>query len=262
MVVDAWNAAEAYEPYIGRWSRPIARDFVAWLSVPAGARWLDVGCGTGALCEAILQQAQPAGLTGIDRSPDYAAYAGRHLQDARACFAAGDATALPVCDNGFDAVVSGLMLNFVPQPEQAAGEFTSSARPGGIVAAYVWDYADGMQILRHFWDVARSMDEAGALLDEGVRFPTCHPDVLASLFRDAGLNDVVTTALDAPTVFRDFDDYWRPFLGGQGPAPGYLRSLSAERRQELRETLRTRLVPQNDGTIPLRARAWAVKAVK
>ncbi|HEY0673475.1 MAG TPA: class I SAM-dependent methyltransferase [Longimicrobiales bacterium] len=262
MVTDAWNEAEAYERYIGRWSRPIARDFVAWLGVPAGARWLDVGCGTGALGQTILQQAQPAELTGIDRSPDYVAYAARHLQDARARFEAGDATALPVCDHAFDAVVSGLMLNFVPQPEQAVGEYARSARPGGIVAAYVWDYADGMQMLRHFWDVARAIDEAGAQLDEGVRFPTCHPDVLASLFRQADLNDVVTTAIEAPTVFRDFDDYWLPFLGGQGPAPGYLRSLSSERREQLRETLRARLAPQTDGAIPLRARAWAVKAVK
>ena len=258
---EAWDRAEAYEPYVGRWSRLVARDFLGWLAVPAGGRWLDVGCGTGALSGTILDVAQPAAVLGVDPSERYVAYARERIADLRASFEVGDARALPVADGAFDAVVSGLVLNFVPAADQAGAvaEMRRAVRRGGIVAAYVWDYAEGMQLMRRFWDAAIALDPAARDLDEGRRFSLCQPDPLAALFRGAGLGDVAVRAVDVPTVFRDVDDYWAPFLGGQGTAPGYAMSLSEDRRTALREHIRSRLPVAPDGSIRLTARAWAVR---
>ena len=129
----------------------------------------------------------------------------------------------------FDAVVSGLILNFVPEPDGALSEMARVVRLGGVLAAYVWDYAEGMQMMRHFWDAAVALDPRASEMDEGRRFTLCNPEPLSDLFRTAELKKVEVRAIDVPTVFRDFDDYWSPFLGGQGPAPGYAMSLSQER---------------------------------
>ncbi|HCT76115.1 MAG TPA: SAM-dependent methyltransferase, partial [Micromonosporaceae bacterium] len=161
----------------------------------------------------------------------------------------------------FDAVVSGLALNFVPDPRRAAAEIARVAASGGVAAAYVWDYAEGMAMMRYFWEAATALDPAAAELDEGRRFPLCRPQPLSRLWADAGLDKVTTQALEVPTVFADFDDYWRPFLGGQGPAPGYAMSLTEEHRRALRDLLRARLPSNPDGSIPLIARAWAVRGI-
>jgi SAM-dependent methyltransferase len=150
----------------------------------------------------------------------------------------------------------------VPQPERVVAEMARAVRPGGAVAAYVWDYAGNMQLMRHFWNAAAALDPAAAQLDEGRRFPICHPDRLAELFRGAGLKGVAARPIDIPTDFRAFDDYWQPFLGGQGPAPSYAMSLSEERRAALRERLRGALPTAIDGSIPLVARAWAVRGAR
>jgi hypothetical protein len=131
-----------------------------------------------------------------------------------------------------------------------------------VVAAYVWDYAGRMELIRQFWDAAAALDPAAAGLDEGRRFPLCRPGPLAALFAGAGLAGVATRPIDVPTRFADFDDYWSPFLGGQGPAPGYAMSLDPQRRSALREALRARLPAAADGSIALTARAWAVKGVR
>jgi len=256
---DVWAAGTLYEPYVGRWSRVVARQFLEWLGVPAGKAWLDVGCGTGALTECILQQTAPAGVKGVDPSAGFVDYAKESTADPRASFGLGDAQALPVDSATCDAAVAGLVLNFVPKPERAAAEMRRAVRPGGIVAAYVWDYADKMELMRCFWDAAVALNPEARALDEGVRFPLCHPKPLAALFREAGLSDVEVRAIDAPTPFRDFDDYWMPFLGGQAPAPGYCMSLDESRRAALRERIRSRLPIRPDGSIHLIARAWAAK---
>jgi SAM-dependent methyltransferase len=158
-----------------------------------------------------------------------------------------------------DAAVSGLVLNFVADPTRMAAEMRRVVRPGGTVALYVWDYAGKMELMRYFWDAAAALDAAARELDEGVRFPVCRPEPLAELLRAAGLVAVETRALDVPTVFADFDDYWSPFLGGQGPAPGYCVALPEEKRARLRERLRRALPAERDGRIALLARAWAVR---
>ena len=256
---DVWASGEDYEPYVGRWSRLVTRDFLAWLRIPPGLRWLDVGCGTGALSSAIIALAEPRELAGLDPAAGFVVYARAHLTDDRARFAVGDARDIPFASGAFDAVVSGLMLNFVPQPLDAVVEMARVARPGGVVAAYVWDYAGEMQLMRHFWDAVMALDPAAAHLDEGRRFPLCQPEPLAELYRAAGLHAVDVCAIDVPTHFRDFDDFWEPFLGGQGPAPGYVLSLDEEPRDRLRERLRATLPTESDGTIQLIARAWGVR---
>jgi SAM-dependent methyltransferase len=256
---DAWASGTAYEPYVGRWSRLVAREFLAWLAVPPGRCWLDVGCGTGALTETILAVAAPRRVDGVDRSEGYVAFARARVRDERARFEVADAQALSVADASYDAVVSGLVLNFVPEPTRAAGEMARVAVPGATVAVYVWDYAGRMELMRHFWDAAVALDPAAHDLDEGVRFPLCRPERLEALWRGSGLAGVETRAIDVPTVFRDFDDYWTPFLGGQGPAPGYCVSLPEDRRAALRERVRAALPVRPDGAIPLVARAWAVR---
>jgi SAM-dependent methyltransferase len=259
---DVWADGAAYESYIGRWSRAVAGEFLAWLAVAPNGQWLDLGCGTGALSQTILQCAQPAAVQGFDRAAGYVALARQQVHDPRVRFDTADARSLPVETASYDAVVSGLMLNFVPEPLLAVREMVRAARLGGVVAAYLWDYAGKMQLLRHFWNAAVALDPGARDLDEGRRFPLCQPQPLAELFRTAGTQMVEVRAIDCVTDFRDFDDYWSPFLGGQGPAPSYVMSLSEEQRAALRERLRQSLPVALDGSIPLVARAWAVRGIR
>jgi SAM-dependent methyltransferase len=208
----------------------------------------------------VLDLAEPVSVTGVDPSPGFVDHARRLVPAAD--FEVGDAQALAFPAAAFDAVVSALVLNFVPDPALAASEMLRVARPGGRVAAYVWDYGEGMQMLRSFWDAAVALDPGAATLDEGPRFPLCRPGPLRELWEAAGLREVEVRALEAPTRFRDFDDYWQPFLGGQGPAPGYCVELPASARDALRERLRRALPVTAEGAIELSARAWAVKGVK
>jgi SAM-dependent methyltransferase len=258
-----WQDGEAYEAYVGRWSRLVAGEFVPWLGVSPDGVWLDVGCGTGILTRVVLSEAAPREVMGVDRSVWFVGHARAQTADARARFATGDATALPIDAGACDAAVSGLVLNFLPDPARMVGEMARATRPGGTVGLYVWDYAGEMQMMRHFWDVAVALDPAARPLDEGVRSGAlCRPEVLTSLFRDAGLSAVETRAIDAPTLFTDFADFWAPFLLAQTPAPLYVQSLPEADRAALREPLRERLPTGADGSIPLIARAWAVKALR
>lgn len=251
-----YTSGDSYESYVGRWSRPVAAEFVDWLGVGPGLRWLDVGCGTGALTSVVLDRAEPAAVVGLDPSDVQVAWAAAHVTDPRARFAVGDAGHLPA--GGTDVVVSGLVVNFVPDLD-AALDAMRAAAPGGTVAAYVWDYAGRMDLMRHFWDAAVALDPAAAELDEGVRFPICHPERLAEAWQAHGFVDVATRGIEVPTVFADFDDYWAPFLSGQAPAPSYAMSLDDERRGRLRDRIRAGLPEAPDGSIALVARAWAVK---
>ena len=160
-----WRNAGAYEAYMGRWSRQIAEVVLAWLRPPPDGSWLDVGCGTGALSESILREAAPAEVVGVDPSDGFVAHAREHVRDGRVRFEVGDAQALPFEDGEFDAVVSGLVLNFIPDSERGVAEMTRVARPDGVVAAYVWDYAGEMQLMRHFWDAAAALDPTAVELD-------------------------------------------------------------------------------------------------
>lgn len=257
---DTWAQGSPYERYMGRWSRQVAPRFLSWLNVPGGQRWLDVGCGTGALCAAILDQCAPTSVTGVEPSEGFLNTA-KSCLSGRATFQQGGATSIPLGNAAVDVVVSGLVLNFVPDQQAALFEMKRVASSGGTIAHYVWDYSGRMELLRHFWNLAAEFDADAAKLDEGVRFPICHPEALEKLFAAAGLEDVEVTAIDVPTLFGSFDDYWQPFMGGQGPAPTYAMSLGPTARARLRDGLRERLPISADGSISLTARAWAIRAI-
>lgn len=256
---ETWNAGDPYEAYVGRWSRLVARTFLPWLAVPPRRVWGDVGCGTGVLVEQILASAEPSAVLAIDRSAGFLATARERIVDPRVQLEQADASALPWEGGACDVTVSGLVLNFVPDAEAMLRDMVRVTRPQGKVAAYVWDYAGGMEMMRYFWDAVIAVSPADAAQDQGERFPLCRPEPLAALFQAAGLRAVATRAIDIPTVFRDFDDYWMPFLGRQGAAPTYLASRDAATQEQIRDLLRARLRPGADGMISLTARAWAVQ---
>jgi SAM-dependent methyltransferase len=258
-----WGSGASYDLYIGRWSTLVAKQFVPWLNISSNSQWLDIGCGTGTITGTILDIAAPRTVLGIDSSKEYVEFARKEIQDSKAAFYLGDAQALPVKSSIYDAVVSGLVLNFVPKPIQMLREMIRALRIGGTIGVYVWDYTDQMQLIRYFWNAAVALDGLAAFdLDEGKRFSLCQPEPLRQLFQTAQLEKIQVHTIDVQTTFRDFDDYWYPFLGGQGPAPSYIKSLSEERRTALRENLRHTLPISNDGAIHLVARAWAICGVR
>lgn len=257
-VADTFQQGAPYERYVGRWSRRVAPLFLDWLAQPPGRRWLDVGCGTGALCGAILDRCAPASVTGVEPSDGFLQLARQNLGH-RAELRQGNAAAIPLKAGSVDVVVSGLVLNFVPDPVAGLAEMVRVTAGGGTIAAYVWDYSGKMELMQHFWAAALELDPGVATLIEGSRFPLCRPEALESLFTGAGLGDVAVHGIDIDTPFASFDDYWQPFLGGQGPGPAYAMSLDEAARTRLRDRLRQRLPAQADGSIPLRARAWAAR---
>jgi SAM-dependent methyltransferase len=217
-------------------------------------RWLDVGCGTGALTSTILRTADPAGVLGVDPSAGFVDYARQTVQDEKVRFDVRGAEDLP--DESFDVVVAGLVLNFVPDRIGALRRIRAIAKSAAV---YVWDYADEMQLMKYFWDAAIDLRPADREHDEGTRFPFCNPAGLEGLFTEAGFSDVSTRAIVVPTVFESFEDYWKPFLGGQGVAPAYLRSLEQPAQDALRDEVQRRLPVAEDGSIQLIARAWAAR---
>lgn len=256
---DSWNSGDPYELYVGRWSHLVASEFLAWLNLPPSLRWLEVGCGTGALTAAISEKCRPAQLIGIDPSEGFLAKARARLE-GNATFHVANAMEIPLQDSEVDVVVSGLVLNFVPNPALGLAEMRRIAIAGGTIAAYVWDYAGKMELMRHFWNAAVDLNGKARELDEGVRFPLCQPGALENAFRQANLSSIQVAPIDIATRFRDFDDYWIPFLGGQGPAPSYAMSLDEASRNRLRDRIRERLPTEPDGSIPLVARAWAIQS--
>ena len=217
------------------------------------------GAEPGILTRTILERSDPASVVGVDPSQPFVDHAREAVADPRVTFRVGSADTTGCDDDSVDAVVAGLVLNFVPDLEAAMAEAQRVVQPGGIVAGYVWDYAAGMQLLRRFFDAAIALDPAMRAHDEGVRFPITHEGRLAAAFEAAGLVDVDHRPIDVPTVFRDFDDLWAPFLRGTGPAPAYVVSLDEPARTALRDRLRASLPEEPDGTIRLIARAWAVR---
>jgi len=255
---ETWNSSDPYEYFMGRWSQKMTPVFLEWLNAPDHLSWLDLGCGTGALSEAIYRNCNPAKLSCIDPSIEFLEKAKAKLS-GNGDFDVGSASAIPKANDTFDIVVSGLALNFFPDLSIAFSEMKRVLKKNGIIAAYVWDYAGRMDFLRLFWDTACELDPAARKLDEGIRFPICNADNLRSAFQEAGLRNIETSQLDIDTVFKNFDDYWDPFLGGQGPAPGYLSSLNKNLQEEIKTAVHEKLEIQQDGSIKLLARAIGVR---
>ncbi len=259
---DSWQAGNNYDAYMGRWSREVAPLFLDWLNAPDGGDWLDLGCGTGSLSAAILSRTVPRSLIGIDASEGFVSHAAGVITDARATFRQGDAQALDLADQSRDAVVSGLVLNFVPDRRAMLSEMARVVRPGGRLGFFVWDYpGGGIEFMRAFWRAAGALDPEALDLAEGRRFPDCTEAALGALAAEVWGAGVETTALEVPTRFRNFADYWKPFTLGAGPAPGYCVTLAPDRREQLRQKLESDLPRDVDGGIALTARAWGVRAV-
>jgi SAM-dependent methyltransferase len=238
-------------------TRPTSGDGVgSWLAP------LSNGSASAPVSIGLMSGAVRESFQTVDRSHEYVEFARKRVVSERIQFAPGNAEALPVEDGAFDATVSGLMLNFVPVPEVGLAEMSRVTRSGGVVATYLWDYAEGMQMLRYFWDSAGEQFDDANTLDEAARFPICDPGALAQLFADARLTDVQVTGIDMPTPFDNFEDYWAPFTGGQGPAPAFLKSLPEADQVQLRESIREAIPVEQDGSINLVARAWAVRGTK
>lgn len=261
-MADIFGDSDAYERFMGRWSRLVAPEFVGWLDRPAGLRWLDVGCGTGALTSAVVAGAAPSEVLAVDPSPAFVEAARRNLAAAPVTVRLASADALPADDGSMDLVVSGLVLNFLPDVATALREQVRVARPGGTVAGFVWDYAEGMQPLHHFWEAVAAADPDDAGLDEAARFPVCRPDALHAAWEVAGLEAVTLGTLVASRRFASFAEVWSPFLGGQGAAGGYLAGVDADHRSRVADEFRARLAAADDGSVTLSARAWSVTGTR
>jgi len=254
-----FSLAQAYERFMGRWSRRLAPLFVRFAGVHDGDTVLDVGSGTGALTAAIAKMAPSSRIFGIDPAAPYVALAQSQPGSMLIRLEVGDAQQMRFDTATFDRTLSMLAVNFIPDVRKALSEMTRVTKPDGTVAAAVWDYGEGMEMLRAFWDEAVALTPAAAAKDER-SMPLCRRNDLAALWREHGLRDVVEEGLTIETRFASFDDFWTPFLEKQGPAGAYASSLPAADREALRLRLRQRLLGDGpDRIIVMHARSWAVR---
>jgi len=260
MTNDHWDSAVAYDRFMGRWSRQLAPQFVDWLEIPDDCAWLEIGCGTGALTSAICERTNPRSVVAVDTAPEFVEFCTKQLPYKTLHVTQGTVDSLPLHQDGYGAVVSSLVLNFLPRTIESLQKMKLACSPDGWVAASVWDYSKGMEFLRLFWDAAVAVDPAAAAFDEGVRFPLCRPDALRTAFHQAGLRNIEIAPIVIPTIFQSFEDYWSSLAEGTGPAPSYVATLSADKRQALASSLKALASPNGSGPVTLQASAWAVKA--
>lgn len=250
--------AEMYDRFVGRYSPQLARAMCEAAGIRQGQRALDVGCGSGALVEALANVLGAENATGVEPSETFAAAARERVPGAR--ILVGSAESLPFADGEFDAALSQLVVNFLADPEQGLREMARVTRPGGVVAGCVWDYGSGMTMLRTFWDAAAALDpERATPLMESHTMRFARPEELAALWRSADLEDVEVTPIEAEASYDDFDDLWAPFPTGVGPAGAYAASLDPDAQGGLRDEFARRL-GSPAGPFTLSARAWCAVA--
>lgn len=251
--------AEAYQRFMGRWSHLVARRLVDFTGLPEEGRMLDVGSGTGSLAFAIAERNGRTRVLGIDPSKEYVAYASsKNPFPDRASFEVGDAQKLHFPDASFDAALSLLVFNFIPDPKKALLELRRVVRPGGKLSAAVWDYGAGMEMLRTFWDAVVATDPGAEKLDEK-HMPLCRAGELSALWREGQLENVREQPITITMRFQSFADYWDPFLLGQGPAGAYVRRLDRNHLQTLRDDIKRRLsLSSENAAFVLSARVWSV----
>jgi ubiquinone/menaquinone biosynthesis C-methylase UbiE len=244
-------SGDAYDRFMGRYSRELAPVFAGFAHVEPGQLVVDVGCGSGVLTEELGRRVGAESVAGVDPSPLLAACA-RRVPGAD--LRPGTAEELPWPDDSFDAALSQLVIHFMDDPVAGTSEMARVVRPGGVVASCTWDFAGGMTLLRRYWEAARELDPGleGETRSFGSR------EELDGLWRQVGLEDVETEALDVSTHYADFDELWGSFQQGVGPAGEYVASLDVDGRSSLREGLRRRL-GEPSGCFALDVRAWAVR---
>lgn len=252
--------AEKYERFMGRWSRLVAPPFLDFAGAADGGEVLDVGSGTGSLAFALAERGPRVRVRGIDPSKEYVEYAtSKNPFRDRVGFEIGDAQQLRFTGGSFGGCVSLLVFNFIPDPLKAIKELRRITRPGGRIAAAVWDYGDGMKMLRAFWDAVVQLDPKADKVDER-HMRLCRAGELGELWRQGGLAEIEEKPIEITMRFKNFADYWDPFLLGQGPAGAYVTSLGREQVSALREEVKRRVSPMTEAApIVLSARVWAVR---
>ena len=224
-------SADAYESFMGRWSRRLSGPFIEFAGIADGETIIDVGCGTGSLTMAIASAANITGVVGIDLSEVYLKHAKGNTNDARIAFLKGDATALAFPDAKFDRAMSMLVLQFVPEADRAIQEMKRVVRPGGVVAAAVWDGYGGIPALRMFWDVAANLGLASDIDLKGFLFrPMSQPGELAAAWTRHGLIDVVHSSMTIRMEYASFADYWGPIASGDAALGKFATSLAQVER--------------------------------
>ena len=253
--------AQAYDRFMGRWSKLAAPLLVDFAGISDGGHVLDVGSGTGSLALSIVERMPRCHVTGIDPSSEYITYAQSQTRSDRIRFQTGDAQEMAFGNGAFDHSLSLLVFNFIPDPKKALLEIRRVTKSGGCIAAAVWDYGQDMRMLRLFWDAAIALDPAAEKLDEK-HMPLCRSGELSHLWQQAALDRIEERPLDIAMTFASFRDFWDPFLLGQGPAGAYVAQLPRDRRQSLAEEVKRRLMLAGDSApFTLRGRIWAVRGM-
>jgi SAM-dependent methyltransferase len=258
------SSGDGYELQMGRHSRSLAPLLIAFAAVREGAKALDVGCGTGNLAVELAGKSAFASIEAFDFSPAYIAYAKARGADARINFQEGDACAIPFADGTFDLTLSMLVLAFIPEPQRAVREMVRVTKPGGTVAACMWDLRGGVVFARMFWDTAAILDpNAAELRGKAMSRPITRQGGIAGGFRDAGLQNVQETALTIPMNFSDFEDFWGPFEGRESGFAAYVSGLDGAQKEKLRSALRLAYLDGSpDGPRTYFATAWAARGVR
>lgn len=263
--VPSYSASDgaAYEVFLGRWTRRLAGALLDVAAFPPDGDLLDVGCGTGSLALAMAERWPGRRVVGIDVAEPYVAFARSRRAAHPAIFDVGNACDLPYEGGAFAGAAAQLVLNFVADPDRAIGEMRRVTRPGGTVAASVWDFRGGLVYQRLFWDTAAAIDpRAGAARDRLFSGALALPGGLEGLFRRAGLAQVEGASVTIRMDYADFDDYWLPLFGGQSPVGAYAAALPPELRSRLTEAVRAAyLSGAPDGPRSMTATAWTVRAV-
>ena len=257
-----WKNGEAYENFMGQWSRIVGKQFLEWLQPTEGARWLEVGCGTGAFTQVILDQGAPGEVVGVDPAEAQLAFAKEKVADSKVVFRTGDALGLPFDDSEFDLAVSALVLNFVPDQKKMISEMKRVVRTSGTIALYVWDFAGLKPVAQHIAATIAARDPTAAQrAASGQGFETTRPEYLLQLFENASLLDVDTRPIEINVGFEDFDAYWFANTEFASPVGQYVGGLSAQEREKFVVEVRERLPVSDDGSIHYMARAQAVRGV-
>ncbi|WP_349434935.1 class I SAM-dependent methyltransferase [Pararhizobium sp. A13] len=257
------RSASGYEQLMGRWSQKLAPLLIDFAGLADGERIIDVGCGTGSLTFALPQAANVSEIAAIDYSPVFVEEATRRNADPRITIQEADACALPFPDGYFDRALSLLVLHFVPEADKAVAEMRRVVRPGGVVAAAVWDHLGGMPGMRMMVDTVAMLDENGRQLRSRYCFqPMMRPDEMKQSFAGHGLLGVEQTSLLIRMEYQSFDDYWAPIAAGEGPLGKYVAALASAQRAEIDAAVRASYeAGQPDGPRSFAAVAWACRGV-